>query len=225
MPLTFVDGRAHSFCSDSQIGSIPRSYLFDDVHPQHSLVLAIRDPDGTALGCAQLEKVKPLTGRTQFATTGGIFGDFLFWQTGPDDRTYIRAHVTGLRNDDYSLRIYENALMGQECTFNVLGDVLSRMNGEFFLPPDAESGGLGNLDALIPLDNVQFFRDTVSTNSVPLFGHNSVLDHTLVLVRETNPETIVACGDIMRQMEYPRGEIASLQGYQDANNPPLPPPR
>lgn len=216
--------RDHIFCTDSQIGSTPRSYLFDDVHPEHSLVVAIREADGSPLGCAQLEMVQPLTGRTQFRTTGGIFGDFLFWQTGPDDRTYVRAHVTGLRNDDYSLRIYEEALeMGEPCTFAALGNVLTRMNGEFFLPPDAASGTLGSLDALIPLDNVQFFRDTVSTNNLPLFGHNSILDHTLVLVRDPDPETIVACGNIMRQLDYPQGELASLQGYQDANNPPLPP--
>ncbi len=217
-----MNSRIHTFCTDSQIGSIPRSYLFDDVPPQHSLVLAIRDMNGDALGCAQLEMISPLSGQSQCRSIRS-FVDLLIWQNGPDDRTFVRAHITGLDNRDHSLRIFENVLgMDEECTFSALGNVVGRTNGEFLLPADANMGGVGNLDALIPLEGISAFRETVSSNALPLFGHSSILGRTMVLVREED-NRIICCGTIMRQQEYPQGEIASLQGFQNLNNPPLPP--
>lgn len=221
--LDFTDDRTHTLCIDSQLGTVPRHYLVDQVPPAHSLVLAIRDANGIALGCSALEIVKPLVARAQFRGVYG-FGDFYLWQTGPDDRTYVRAHITGLdRRENYRLRIYENALMmSQECTFEALGNVVSRQNGEFLLPGDVPSGCLGNLDTLVPLRQVTSFRDTVTTSSLPLFGHNSILGNTIALIRESDNK-FVGCGTIMRQEGFPRSQFASLQGFQDENNPPLPP--
>ena len=220
-PLDFSSGNDHIFCTDSQIGSIPRSYLFDDVEPQHSLVVAIRNMDGDPLGCAQLEMISPLTGQGQCRSLRS-FVDFFVWQNGPDDRTFIKAHITGLDNRDHVLRIHDNVLgMEDECTSDALGDVFGRQNGEFLLPADAAMGATGNLDTLIPLEGGNAFRGTVSTNSLPLFGHNSILGRSIALIRDDGQ--IICCGTIMRQQEYPQGEIASLQGYQNLNNPPLPP--
>lgn len=187
--------------------------------------MVIRDDAGAMLGCAQLALVDPLQGRAQFRSLT-TFGDFLFWQNGPDDRTYVRAHLTGLRGTDYSLRIFTNKLeMGEPCNPDTLGDVVSKQGGEFILPgntPTNDGGSIGNLDALLQLvDGQQSLRTTVSSAFLPLFGPYSVLDRTLGLVNEETG-VIEACGTIMRQAEYPLGEFASLSGYQDINNPPLP---
>lgn len=221
-----MNGRARIFCTDNQLGSVPLSYIYDARYPDRALTVTISD-NGVAVACAQLEASEPLVGRTQFRTLT-IFGDFLFWQAGPDDRTYIRAHLTGLRGVDYSLRVYTNEIgMSLLCTNKVLGEVFSKQGGEFIIPGDTltnDAGSIGNLDSLLPLEEGQeSLRVTVSSSFLPLFGPYSILDRTLALVNEETGE-IVACSAIMRQAEYPVAELASLSGYQDENNPPLPDP-
>ena len=218
--LEFVNGRARNVCTDNQIGSTPREYLFDSRTPEHGLVVVIRDANGNVLGCAPLEMVAPLQGRAQFRTLTA-FGDFLFWQNGPDDRTYVRAHVTGLRGMDFAVRVFENAPMGMmhPCDQDELGAVWSKPGGEFFQP--GGGGAIGNLDDLLVLEeDQQSLRTTVSTAFLPLFGPYSILDRGLGFVN--NEGEVVACAPIMRQEEYPPGEFASLLGFQDQNNPPLP---
>lgn len=223
--LEFVDGRARALCTDSQLGTIPIDYLFDKQNPENALLVVLQDDAGELLGCAPLQMSAPLTGRAQFRTLT-VFGDFLFWQNGPDDRTYVRTHLTGLRGTDYSLRIFtEKVEMYQECDPETLGNVLSKQGGEFILPGNTatnDAGSIGNLDSLLTLEaDQQFLRTTVSTSSLPLFGPYTILDCTLGLVNEETG-VIEACGAIMRQADYPQGELASLFGYQDLNNPPLP---
>lgn len=216
--LEFVNGRARFFCTDNQIGSTPRSYLFDD--GVTSVVAVVRDENDNLLGCANLEMVAPLVGRSQFRTSTA-FGDFLFWQTGPDDRTYVRAHLTGLRGDDFSLRIYASPVgMTGECNATALGGVYCKPGRIAVLP--GTTATIGNLDTLLPLGAGQTsLRTTVSSSTLPLFGPYSILGRTLALVRDDTDE-IVACNTIMRDEEYPPGELASLLGYQNFNNPPLP---
>lgn len=220
-----MEGRARLLCTDNQIGSIPREYLFDERHPEHALVVVIRDAAGVPLGCAALEMPAPQLGRAQFRTLSA-FGDFFFWQNGPDDRTYVRAHVTGLRGADYSLRIFEKAVeMTHPCDLDALGNVFSKPGGEFIQPGSSltnDAGVIGNLDALLILeDGQQSLRTTVSSSSLPLFGPYTILERTLGLVNEETG-IVEACGVIMRQAPYPQGELASLLAYQDLNNPPLP---
>ena len=177
--------------------------------------------------CAQLELSEPLQGQAQFRTNT-IFGDFLFWQVSPDDRTYVRTYLTGLRGVDYSLRVYTNEIgLGDTCDDETLGDVFSKPGGEFVIPGDTltnDAGSVGNLDSLLPLeDGQESLRVTEASSFLPLFGPYSILDRTLALVNEETGE-IVACGPIVRQAEYPVAELASLSGYQNVNNPPLPDP-
>jgi hypothetical protein len=225
--LNFVEGRARNLCTDNQIGSIPRHYLFDENDPQHALMVVIRDTDGTPLACAALEMPAPLSGRAQFRTLT-VFGDFLFWQNGPDDRTYVRAHLTGLRGRNYALRIYENAVSDSNkhpCNLTELGDVFSKTGGNFIQPGlvlTNDAGPIGNLDALLPLEVGQESLQITSSSAFhPLFGPYTILGRTLGLFNMDTGE-VEACSTIMRQTEYPPGEIASLLGYQDLNNPPLP---
>lgn len=184
-------------------------------------MVVIRNSSGNVLGCAPLEMPAPLQGRAQFRTFT-VFGDFLFWQHGPDDRTYVRAHVTGLRGRDFDLVVFENAPTEAQhpCDKAQLGSVWSKPGGEFLQPGDG--GAIGNLDSLLVLEEgQQSLRTTASTAFLPLFGPYSILDRGIGLVNENG--VVEACAPIMRQAEYPPGEFASLLGYQDENNPPLPP--
>ncbi len=226
--LEFQSGRARELCIDNQLGVTPRDYLFDERYPQNALSVVIRNSSGQALGCAQLDMVQPLVGRAQFRTATA-FGDLLFWQTGPDDRTYIRAHITGLRGTDYSLRVFSEKLqMDETCSFENLGAMFSKRGGEFILPgipngpPTDDASTVGNLDNLLPLNpGDESLRTTVSTSHLPLFGPHSILQRTVGFVNEESGE-VEACGVVMRQVEYPPSELASLLGYQTENNPPLP---
>lgn len=223
--LDFVDGRARSVCTDNQIGSIPRTDLFDGRHPEHALIVAIRDAGGMLLGCSPLTLAPPLQGRAQFRTLT-IFGDFLFWQNGPDDRTNVRTYLTGLRGTDYSLRVFaEKVEMNEPCDPALLGSVTSRQGGEFILPGDTptnDAGRIGNLDALLMLNAGQnSLRTTTTTSFLPLFGPHTILNCTLGLFNEETG-VIEACAAIMNQEEYPPEELASLMGFQSDNNPPLP---
>lgn len=223
--LEFVNGRARLLCTDNQLGSIRRDYLFDKRHPEHALMVVIRDNEGRPLGCAVLEMPAPQLGRAQFRTLS-VFGDFFFWQNGPDDRTYVRTHLTGLRGTDYSLRIFENtAIMTHPCDLDELGNVFSKQGGEFILPANLltnDAGAIGNLDSLLVLvEGQQSLRTTVSSSFLPLFGPYTILGRTLGLVNEETG-VVEACNTIMRQEDYPQGELASLLAYQDLNNPPLP---
>lgn len=226
-PLEFVDDRAHQFCTDSQLGTVPRSYLFDENNPSNALLVAIRDEDSNLLGCAPLGMISPLTARAQLRYSS-VYGDFLFWQSGPDDRTYVRVHLTGLNGNDFSLRIYCNPIPTAGCDIDALGEIFSKPGGEFFQAITEDSqltndGGLtGSLDVLLPLPPGQIsLRTTTSSSYLPLFGPYSIMGKTLALVRE-DTNRVVACSAIMLQDEYPQGELSSLLAYQDLNNPPLP---
>ena len=219
--LFFVDGRARIACSDSQLGVVPRHYIFNEDIPDHALLAVIRDGDGVAVACAQFEMVAALVGRSMFRSLT-TFGDFYFWQQGPDDRTYIRAHLTGLNGVDYALRIFEGE--SDTCDITELGSMIFRQGGDFIIPSvEGSTTLLGNLDDLFTLeDGQQSLRTTVSTAFLPLFGPHTILQNTLALVEEQTGH-IEACAKIERQAEYPPGELASLIGFQDINNPPLPP--
>lgn len=213
-------------CTDNQLGSVPLSDIYDERYPERALTVVLTTVTGNRT-CAQLEAVDSLNGRAQFRTLT-IFGDFHFWQVSPDDRTYVRAHLTGLRGVDYSLRVYTNEIgMGEACNDGGLGDVFSKEGGEFIIPGDTltnDAGSIGNLDSLLPLEEGQeSLRVTVASSFLPLFGPYSILGRTLALVNEATGD-IVACGTIMRQGEVPLTEIASFSGFQDLNNPPLPDP-
>ena len=226
-PLQFIDDRARVFCTDNQLGTVPRSYLFSESNPDQALLVAIHDDSSNPLACAAFEMITPITARAQLRYSS-VFGDFLFWQTGPDDRTFVRVHLTGLNREDYSLRIHCNSIPASGCDAEELGEVFSKPGGEFILPrtddspmtPDA--GDTGNLDVLLGLPPGQVsVRTTTSTTNLPLFGPFSVMGKTLALVREDTGR-IVACSEIMLQGEYPQGELSSVTGYQNVNNPPLP---
>ena len=219
--LVFDDRRARNYCTDTSIGTSPRTYLVDENYPNDRGTVVVTDTNNVPLGCATLELVQPVLARAQFRGDGLIYGDFLFWQYGPDDRTYVRSSLTGLRDENHALRIFS----GDRC--DRTGPVFTRPNPVYRPPfsgtPTHDVNDIGNLDTLLPLEPKQrSLRTTVSSSSLPLFGPFTVVGKTLGLVDE-DTNRIVACGPIMRENDYPTGELASLLGYQTANNPPLPP--
>ncbi len=227
--LDFVDSRARSFCSDNGLGSIPRTVLFDENNPQDRFSIVIGEASGGPgiLGCAALELISPLHAKTELRTST-IRGLFDFWQNGPDDRTNIRADLTGLDDEDYSLRIFRDPAppMGMAC--GDLGGVFQRNGGVITsavnpnCPLTRDSCITGNLDSIFPLERGQrSFRMTVSTSTLPLFGPYTIIGRSLGLVLESTNE-IIACSTIMLEQGAPQGELASILGYQDFNNPPLP---
>lgn len=230
-PLNFVNGTAEATCSDNQLGTIPRSYIFDELDPRGRLTVRIGDgtPADGPLGCATLEKIVPQTARAQFRTNT-IFGDFLFWQTGPDDRTFVRAHLTGLnRNRNYSLRIYQGErMMGQPCA-SIGSRALFRRTGRIASLPlgdrlTNDACVTGNLDSVLPIPiGSNSLRTTQSSSFHPLFGPFTLVGNTLALIND-DTNMVIACANIMREPDYPQGRHASLIGYQNLDNPPLPPP-
>lgn len=228
-PLNFENRRAHVFCTDSQLGTISRSQLFDEKNINQRLIVRIGQSNGSALhlGCAALNLAKPRTATARFRTST-ITGDFHFYQDGPDDRTYIRPYLIGLnRRGPFSLRIFQG--MGTEsdpCNATLLGNVISRPGGAFTNPvamggiQTSDSCVLGNLDAILPIeDEATSLRKATSTSNLPLFGPYSIIGRTIALVRADN--TIAACGPIECPECSVGGRYNSLLGYQELNNPPL----
>lgn len=230
-PLVFFNNRARICCTDNQLGSVPRTYLFDKNFPNDILTVVIGDESTTGcLGCSTLEMIRPVVARAQFRFHLTGFADLYFWQTGPDDVTNVRAHITGLdTNDDYSLRIFTNPAepMGN-CSAALLGPMISRPGSVVSTPPNPniltdDMCDLGNLDAIVPIDlGTPAVRLSTKTNFLPLFGPFSVVGNSVGLFR-LRDSMIVGCATIMRQEAYPQGELASLLGYQDIDNRPIPP--
>ena len=225
-PLNFENRRARLFCTDSQLGTISRSQLLSELNYGERLTVRIGDSDGSDLGCAPLGFARPRTATAQFSTST-TFGSFQFWQNGPDDRTMVRPHLTGLgRGGPFSLMIFEGIGPASDpCNRTLLGNVYTRPRGAFTLPVSTsgiltgDSCLLGNLNSILPLnDDASFLRSSGSSNFLPLFGPYSIIGRTLALLRADN--TIVACSPIMC-IDCTPGRFSSLLGYQDFNNIPL----
>lgn len=226
-PLDFSGRRAHLFCTDSQLGTISCTQLFDEKNYDQRLTVRIGGSDGSNanLGCAPLELINTRSATARFSTPS-ISGTVQFWQHGPDDRTYIRPHIIGLGSTGpFSLVIFEGR--GPEsdpCNRTSLGSIHTRQGRAFSLPittdgiPTSDSCRLGGLDVLLPLEGASFLQSTTSSSFLPLFGPYRIVGRTLALVREDG--SIAACSPIMCQ-GCTLGRLSSLLGYQDLNNPSL----
>ena len=214
-PLNFEGDRARAFCADEQLGTVN----FDGLA---GLIVRIGDGNRT-IGCAPLKNVPPLRAVASFRGFTEV-GDFVFYQDGPDDETYIKAFLTGLpmRGVPYSLRIYEG--VGTEsdpCNIAQLGSIYRVPGRALFTSGSGvltrDGCILGNLEGVLPIESNQDIRSTVSS-SLPLFGPFSVIGRTLALVSGTN--NIVACSVIKNSCTTCTPQMFnSILGYQNLNYP------
>ena len=215
--LDFEGGsRARAFCADSQLGTVNFASL-------NGLVVHIFRDGNISVGCAPLQTVQPLRAEASFREFT-VVGNFIFYQDGPNDETFIKAFLTGLPRSGvpYSLRIYSG--VGTEsnpCGATELGSIYDVPNRALFtsgngvLTPDGCR--LGNLEGVLPIESNQAIQRTVST-SIPLFGPFSVIGRTLAVVNGMND--IVACAPIKNSCTTcPLQSYNSILGYQDLNNP------
>ena len=212
--IRFVDGRGRLFCTDNQIGSIRTSDLYNEQSTQP--VSVVVDDGGPIVACGEIEPLRPQVAYTEFKSPT-IFGQITFYQASPNDRTYARTYITGLRNQDVSLEIRE----GGDGTCNQLSPILRR-SGPSTTPIGRAVGAvktgdtvvLGNLDRKLNIPaNSQSYRVTRSSQYLPIFGPYSIVNNTLALVDGDGDP--LACGAIIRQNDYPTGLAASILGYQD----------
>lgn len=222
--LTFEnDGRGRTFCTDNQLGSIPCSYLYDEKAGQETS-LVLRDPDGTIIGCSRIGPPVPPQVATCTFHDYRFYGDFLFYQNSPVDRTHIKTYLTGVNGEDgYSLVIREGETP-DDYNCDVLGPILGTGGpGEPFFPvprggvKTGDAGALGSLGGILDIENGESLRVKAVTYYVPLYGQCSVIGNSLVLVGPNGER--VACCTITRTSQYSNQEIASLLGNQNLEFP------
>ena len=222
--INFINGRARLFCTDNQLGSIRTSDL---VNKQASQPVSVAFTDAASLSapilaCGELEAVQPQVARVEFQSANRVInGQIVFYQASPNDRTYARTYVTGLRGMNVRMEIRVN---GDGTCTSVSGASLLRKPGSSTTiigrPVGAVKTGdavvLGNLSTKLRIPpGSQSYRVTTSTPYLPLFGPYSVVGNTLVLTDANGQE--LACGLIVRWNDYPTGLAASILGYQNQN--------
>lgn len=212
-----MNGRGRLFCTDNQLGSIRSSDLFNKKSDQPvSVVLSM---DGPLVACGALEPVQPQAAFVEFQNSP-INGQIIFYQASPNDRTYARTYITGIRRMNVSLEIRANG----DGSCENLGGILRKPGPSTKIigrPVGAvktdDAVVLGNLATKLSIPpESQSYRVTTSTPNLPVFGPYSIVNNTLVLARDPNGDPL-ACGLIKRWNDYPSGLAASLLGYQEEN--------
>ena len=229
-------GRAQEFCTDNQLGTVPCSYFYTKKgNPPTVTSLVIRDVDAnnTILGCSQLGPPAPPQVAQCTFHSSRFYGDFLFYQASPNDRTRIKTFLIGINGADVSLVIREGPTP-DDYNCNELGPILQKsrilnQNGigaAFFPRPvdggikTGDSGILGSLGGILDIPAGAFsYRVKRTTNFLPLFGQCSIIGNSLVLVGADG--TRLGCCTITRTTQYSNTEIASLLGFQNEENPPV----
>ena len=167
-----------------------------------------------------MEAVQAQVARVEFQNPT-INGQIIFYQAGPNDRTFARTYITGLRRRDVSLEIRA----GGDGTC----DTVTRENLDLLKKPGSsttiigrsvgpvktgDAVVLGNLSTKLRIPpGSQSYRVTTSTPYLPLFGPYSIVGNTLVLADANGLP--LACGLIQRWNDYPTGLAASILGYQN----------
>ncbi len=214
--LDFTSGRARGYCADSQLGSLSAGSI-------QPLIVRIADSNGNSLGCAPFTTIRPLRADARFRAVTGEFGEFTLHQDSPDDETYLKAFITGLRSQgaDYSLRIFNNSVPSSGmCNATALGGMY-RVGGRALFTSlsgmmTADACAIGNLDNVLPVNGVASIRSTTDT-SIPLFGPFSVIGRSIGLVDNTG--NIIACSTIANSCTTcTLDRYNSILGYQDLNN-------
>lgn len=214
-----MNGRARLFCTDNQLGSIRTSDL---VNKQASQPVSVTISEAAAISaCGELEASQPQVARVEFRSDNRIInGQIVFYQASPNDRTYARTYITGLRRMNVTMEIRANG--DGTCASVPRGSLLRKPGSSRIIgrPVGAVKTGdavvLGNLSTKLRIPpGSQSYRVTTSTPYLPLFGPYSVVNNTLVLTNASGQE--LACGSIVRWNDYPTGLAASILGYQNQN--------
>lgn len=160
--------------------------------------------------------MEPVQPRVAYAklNTSIINGNIFFYQASPNDRTYARIDIRGLRRQNVSLAIYSNG----DGSCNNLGTLLRKPGPSTTIigrPVAAVKTGdavvLGNLSPKLSIPpESQSYRVTTSTPYIPLYGPYSVVSNTLALL-DANHQPL-ACGAI-RQLNDVEGIGESILGY------------
>ena len=219
-------------CTDEQLGTIAENTL-------SRLSLAIQDANGgfNVIACESAQPINPECAivRFQSSRTRGIFGNLLFYQDDPNDRTFVRTYVIGLRQENASFIIRENPVpapvedpqrpgykIQSNCSNTTLGPIIMRPGAPVVgvPPPGSDQTGdtviLGNLGPKLTIPaGSQSYRETASSSYLPLFGPYNITGHSLVLVQDNTGEPL-ACGTIERWHPFPERLVASLTGYQES---------
>ena len=219
-------------CTDEQLGTIAENTL-------SRLSLAIQDANGgfNVIACESAQPINPECALVTFQSsrTRGIFGNLLFYQDDPNDRTFVRTYVTGLRQENASFIIRENPVpapvedptrpgykIRSNCSNTTLGPIIMRPGAPVVgVPPSGsdQTGDtviLGNLGPKLTIPaGSQSYRETASSSYLPLFGPYNITGHSLVLVQDDTGEPL-ACGTIERWHPFPERLVASIAGYQES---------
>ena len=219
-------------CTDEQLGTIAENTL-------SRLSLAIQDANGgfNVIACESAQPINPECARVTFQSsrTRGIFGNLLFYQDDPNDRTFVRTYVIGLRQENASFIIRENPVpapvedpqrpgykIQSNCSNTTLGPIIMRPGAPVVgvPPPGSDQTGdtviLGNLGPKLTIPaGSQSYRETASSSYLPLFGPYNITGHSLVLVQDNTGEPL-ACGTIERWHPFPERLVASITGYQES---------
>ena len=216
-------------CTDEQLGTIAENTL-------SGLSLAIQGANGVfnVIACESAQPIYPECALVTFQSsrTRGIFGNLLFYQNDPNDRTFVRTYVTGLRQENVSFIIRENPVpapvrdptrpgykIQPDCSNTTLGPIITRPGAQG-VPLSSDVTGdtviLGDLGPKLTVPaGSQSYRETASSSYLPLFGPYNITGHSLVLVQDDTGEPL-ACGTINRWHPFPERLVASIAGYQES---------
>ena len=210
------EGRIKAFCTDEQLGLVPRSSI-------SPLTLVVQGANGSddRIACCTNLPVEPKAAYVYFRTRT-LFGNMLFYQTGPHDRTFVRTYVIGLNGEAGYFQIHENACPpGVGCDDDVVGDIYdkpgTRLYGNgVFSGAGIDTGNLGPIGRLDPklsdISSANSYRRTDSSSYLPLFGPYSIIGRCLVLYNAEGEPW--ACSTIMDWSPIPERIVPSILGYQ-----------
>ena len=212
--------RYRAFCHDDQLGLLSKSQIEDTILVFH---------DAITLGvveCATWSKINQLCARVNCIKRPRINIDVLFFQSDPNDRTHVRAYITGLDQEKAYLQVRTDKVTDtSECEAGGIYDkpriftnaLISNSHVGDKPTGDVLPVGVLEYKTTSPRGRESVVRQD-TTSWLPLFGPFSIIGRSLALADENGVP--VACCNIL-PVDNPSPElINSVLGYQEQTNRP-----
>lgn len=210
-----------AFCYDKQLGHLSESQLQETVLVFHD------STTGAIVDCQPWNPINQLCARANCMKRPRINIDVLFFQSDPNDPTYIRSHITGLDQQKGYLQVRRDPVgdkdEDQDCEAGGIFDK-PRSGLQHGLhvssPPTGDILPVGVLEHKFTSPRGrESLVEQGKTSWLPLFGPHSIIGRSLVLTDENGVP--VACCDIEPVTDPSPELINSILGYQEQSNRPV----
>lgn len=229
-----ANGRIKFFCTDSQLGLTPLTFISNRNADYSRVALVIADEEasgGAVIACTQFEPLLPKVAQASIRRKVWVelpnerfrlvdeFVDLYMYQADPHDPTFLRLYVNGINKPSESdelanphyIQIRERPV-GADGNCSNLGPVFEPR--PYFGDAFPEVNGViqtGDRDFVGELRNkIPLFGVTHRTSWLPLYGRGSVVGRSLVL--HNGDGDVLNCATI-NLLTSTDGLRPSLSGY------------